>query len=224
MIEVCFCVYKRWQRVPDILQNLLNQTNQDFKVNIWNNSGQNLDVSKFPAGRIQVIDLGCNLGSAARFKIVPRTMGNPIIFFDDDEILDNDFVDYYWKQYQKFGPDYILGWFTRIFNQEHYWHSIPYSIYGTEVDYVGTGGMILDRKIFDQEQSLADIPEEFSRVEDLYLGYIARMKYGMKLSAIEKKCSIMVDVHDQFRSLTDYKQKTFLFMRQKGWKILKDKI
>lgn len=214
-------VFQRVYRVPEIIEQLNRQTIQNFNLNIWNNSGQNLAVDNFPADRLQVVDKGYNFGSQARFKLAPLTKGNPIIFIDDDEELESDFIEYMFAQYKKH-PKCILGWFTRIFNQENYWHSIPYSKEGTFVDYVGTGGMILDREIFDKEPLLQNIPEEYNKVEDLYLSYLARMKYKMHLIAVDKRCKIIIDGSDQFKQLTNYKQNAFQLLRNAGWRLLKD--
>ena len=222
MIEVCFCIFQRPDRLPALLESLLRQTRQDFKVNIWNNSSVALDISSFPPERIRVINGKENIGSQARYRLVPHTEGNPIIFFDDDELLEPDFVQYNYEQFNHFGPRYILGWFTRIFPGSNYWDSISDSKYGTEVDYIGTGGMILDRSIFDKEETLQNIPAQFRKVEDLYLCYLAKMKYRMKLAAIEKKCSIIDDGKDQFGSLGTYKMKAFARLRSDGWKLIKD--
>ena len=101
------------------------------------------------------------------------------------------FIQYHYEQYSQFGPNCILGWFNKIFLSANYWNAVLCSPRGAEVDYIGTGGMIIDRSIFDLEQTLQCIPEPFCRVEDLYLSYIARMKYGMKLISIDKKCTII---------------------------------
>ncbi|GAH19740.1 unnamed protein product, partial [marine sediment metagenome] len=122
-IEVCFLIYKRHQRLPEILNQLKAQTIQNFKVNIWNNSGKKLDISNFPQDRIQITSPKENVGSQARFKLAKKTTGNPIIFFDDDEDLRPDFIEYHYNQYLNFGPKCILGYFTRTFNQESYWKS-----------------------------------------------------------------------------------------------------
>ena len=158
----------------------------------------------------------------ARFKLVLKTNGNPIIFLDDDENIEPDFVEYNFQQYKKFGSDCILGWWTKIFNKESYWVSLKGLPYGTEVDYVGTGGMIIDRRIFEKEPLLQNIPENLRRAEDLYLCYLARMKYRMKLISIEKKCSIEVDKKDQYYDIIFYKEKAFQFLRNKGWRLLID--
>jgi len=219
-IEVCLLVYQRFQRLPEILKQLKAQTIQTFKVNIWNNSEEKLDVSDFPKDRITVINSEKNVGSQARWRLAKQATGNPIIFFDDDEELEPDFVEYHYNQYLKFGPKCILGWWTRTFRRERYWKSRG-AKYGQEVDYVGPGGMIMDREIFDKEPLSQNIPKLFEETECLYLGYLARMKYGMKIIKIEPKCKILVDGKDQYKN-TD-KEKIFKELRKKGWRLLRDK-
>lgn len=198
-VEIIMCSYSRPERLPLIRQMLANQTYKDFNFNVIDNT----------------ID---NKGSAERFRGVARVKGNPIIFIDDDESPAPDFVEYMVKQYD---PNAIKGWFTRIFPKESYWDSYAYNELGKEVDYVGTGGMILDRKIFDEDPELYNIPLEFAKVEDLFLCYKARQK-GLKLIAVEPHIKIEVDGKDQFSSLGDYKENAFKLLREKGWKLLKD--
>ncbi len=220
-IEVCFLVYQRPERVPLLLEQLKKQSIQNFKVNIWNNSDKMLDVSGFPQERIQVINSVKNEGSQARFKLAKKTTGNPIIFFDDDQDLDPSFVEYNYRQYQKFGPKCILGWFTRTFDKEKYWESKP-AAYGRQVDYIATKAMILDRDIIDKEPLLQNIPKEFVKVEDLYLCYLARMKHGMKMIKIERHTREKHDGKDQYPNID--KQEAFERLRKIGWWILKDGI
>jgi hypothetical protein len=200
MIEIIMCSYSRPERLDLIGYQLLSQTYKDFNFTVWDNTKD-------------------NIGSKARFVAAKQTTGNPIIFIDDDESMDEDFVEYMLKKYNE-NPDAIQGWFTRIFPFESYWDSFPYSPEGTEVDYVGTGGMILDRKIIDEED-LINIPPEFEKVEDLYLSYLAR-KRGQKLLAVEPHIKIEVDGKDQFKNLGEYKEIAFNKLRQIGWKLLKD--
>lgn len=221
-IEVCFLVYQRPERVPEILERLKAQTVQNFKVNIWNNSGKKLDVSSFPKDRIQVINSKKNVGSQARFKLAKKTTSNPIIFFDDDENLNPNFVEYHYSQYLKFGSKSILGYHTRTFDKESYWKGVG-AKYGQEVDYIATKSMIFDREIIDIEPLLQDIPEPFTKVEDLYMCYLARVKYGMKLIKIESASKDIADNKNQYNRLIDYKEIAFKELRKIGWKLLKDK-
>jgi len=220
-IEVCFVVYQRPERIPKILEQLANQSIQNFKVNIWNNSGKELDISNFPQDRIMVYTSMGNVGSKARFNLAKETKGNPIIFFDDDQDLSPNFVEYNYRQYLKFGPKCILGWFTRIFNQESYWKSVG-AVYSQEVDYVATKAMIFDREIIDKEPLLQNIPKEFEKVEDLYLCYLARMKHNMRMIKIEPYTREIPDGKDQWSKID--KEKAFSLLRKKDWWITKDGI
>lgn len=224
MIEICLCVHKRKYRLPELMKEFKAQTNQDFTVNIWDNTeGGFLDNRNFSKNRVKILGGGFNQGSQARFKIVPKTSGNPIIFIDDDLSIEPDFVEYYYKKYLEYGQEYILGWFSKRWEVENY-HKEKFPIpVDEEADYIGTGGMILDRKIFNVEQSLQNIPEEYAKVEDMYLSYIARMKHNMKLVSIEAKSKIKFDGYDQYKNLREYKQGAFLKLRKEGWELLYDR-
>ncbi len=214
-IDVCLAVYQRRERLPILISQLLKQTNQDFNLNIWNNSGKELNTGDFPKERLMVIYSDYNVGSIGRFRLVPYTNAKCIIFIDDDLYLEPDFIEYMYKCWKE-SPDDIQGWFTRVF-KDSYWNSIPYSEADTEVDYVGTGGMVLSREIFEKEPSLQNPPEEFIKVEDLYLSYIA-WKNGIKRYAIEPRCHIESDGKDQYKGLIDYKNIALELMRESGWK------
>ena len=218
-IEVCLLVYQRFQRLPEILKQLKAQTIQNFKVNIWNNSGEKLDVNNFPEDRIMVINSEKNVGSQVRYRLAKQTTGNPIIFLDDDKNLNPNFVEYHYNQHLKFGPNYLLGEHTRIFKAERYWRSGRAS-YGQEVDYVAT--LVLDRKIIDEEPLLLNIPEPFVKVEDLYLCYLARTEYGMKIAKIDPAFHDIGDGKDSFLRLKEYKEIAFKELRKLGWRLLKD--
>jgi hypothetical protein len=212
-IEVCMAVYKRVERLPKLIDQLKNQTYKDFRLNIWNNSGEKLDVDM----DAQIIDSPENVGSIGRFLLVPKTKGRCIIFIDDDLDLQPDFIEYMYKAWLD-NPDDLQGWFTRIFNGS-YWNSIPYNPENTEVDYVGTGGMVLSRDVFDDNPCLLSPPPEMIKVEDLWLSYIAKMN-GLKLYALEAHCKIENDGNDQYKDLIEYKEEAFLYLKNLGWETI----
>jgi len=100
-----------------------------------------------------------------------------------------------YQQYLNY-PKHLLGWFTRIFNNEEYKKAIIFSKSGTEVDYVGTGGMVVSKELFINNSELYNIPEECSKTEDIYLSYIAR-KSDYKLMAVEKHLDMLKDNKNQ---------------------------
>lgn len=221
-VEVCITVYQRYYRLPEIIRQLNKQDEQGFNLNIWNNSGKDLTpfITEFPADRLQVINSEKNEGSAARFKIIPKTTGQCIIFIDDDESIDPRFVSYMKKVWELHSKDCICGWYTRTFINDRYNPSYDDPPVESEVDYVGTGGMVLDRWIFDNEPTLQDIPKPFDKTEDLYLCYIARMKYGMHLIKTLPLVSILVDGKDQFVNIN--KEDIFLRLKSMGWKLVRN--
>ena len=223
MLEICFATYRRYDKIPELMRQFREQTNQNFMVNVWNNGNKWIDTRKFYPKRVRIIQShNGNIGSQARFRIVPMISGNPIIFIDDDISLEKDFVNYYYRKYLEYGKNCILGWFAHRWQKENY-HKSEYPLEnGEEADYIGTGGMILDRAIFDKEPLLQNIPDKYSKVEDLYLSYLATTKYKMRLIKIQPKCKIVYDGYDQYKKLKDYKQNAFLSLRKEGWKLLKD--
>lgn len=202
-IEVCIAVYQRYYRLPEIIKQLNAQTDQKFNFNIWNNTDKDLTpfVRDFPKSRLKIFGTGKNEGSAARFKIVPKVKGNIITFIDDDEEIEDGFVEYHRAVHKKY-PNCVAGWYTRIFNTDNYSPSVDLEQIpiGSAVDYVGTGGMVVDRKIFDDNPILQNIPEPYDKVEDLFLCHIAR-KNGMELVRVKQSVRILVDGKDQFQKI-----------------------
>lgn len=213
MIAVCIATYQRPYRIGGMLNQLREQTYQDFNVYIWNNSGHEINYDG-----IFVHNAKENGGSADRFKLVPLTTEDVIVFLDDDEEIEPNFLEYNLEQYEKYGG--ICGWFSKRWKSEDYWDPVQFLPEGEEADYVGTGGMILGRSIFD-DPVLQDIPEPYTKVEDLFLSALARKK-GITLHSVNKLCNILDDKKDQGYSLVQYKRDAFTALRKSGWKLLKD--
>lgn len=220
-IEVCLAVYQRVHRIPEIVEDLKRQTNQNFKLNIWNNSGEKLDVD-FPKDRLRIVNSKENIGPVGIFRLAKESKGEIIVTFDDDEKLYDDFIDY---QYQMYDENEVRGWFTRIFTDENSYsnsQSYKHTKVGEEVDYVGTGGLVVGRKIFDEEPKLQTIPrgEKFYPI-DLYLSYVAKMR-GMKLRRIEKKLDIISDDKDSYLKLGNKKDIALQKLRKKGFVLVNE--
>lgn len=164
---------------------------------------------------------GSNHGSPARFWLPLRTSNEIIIFIDDDQLPCRDFIGYMIEEYKK-RPNAIQGQKTKIFDRESYWNVKSFGRYGEEVDYVGTGGMVLNREIF-HDNRIQEIPMKFKK-EDLWLCYIGKMFYGKPLIKIESKLKSMKDGKDQgiVNSLASQKQQFFKDLRKMGWRIIKD--
>lgn len=220
MIEVLLAVFQRPDRVPKIIEQLKRQTIQNFTFNIWNNSGKLLDVSGFPKERLRIVTSTKNRGAGDRFQLIKYTKGNPIITFDDDENLKDDFIDYHNEQYKKWKGKYLLGWYSKIFDERGYKEEKDICLsYGTEVDFIGSGGMVIGRKFFDISPDLITLPDNFIKANDIYFSAVAKMN-GYKLISIDKKCDIIYDGLDSNRHDKQYKLNAFQELRDKGWKLL----
>lgn len=221
MIDVIFAVYKRWERIDKIMEQLRNQTIDNFRVSIWNNSGRELKIT-FPTNRLQIINSEKNIGSGDRWKLIKYTTGNPIICFDDDEDLDKDFVEYHYKEYLKWGDKYILGWYTKLLNPIEYRNELVIKLpYGTEVDYLGGGGSVRGRSLFEIEPKLIDddFYRKFVHADDLWHSYLA-WENEYKLISIEPRCKMILDGNDMNKRYKISKNNAYLELRKMGWKLL----
>lgn len=235
MPTLCMCVFQRPHNLEQIKIRLNNQkTNpNNFQLYIWNNTKtikdqDMLDKYFYDAFFNVKVFSGLtreNHGSQARFWL-PLKPGasDPIIFFDDDQLPHTIFVDYMFNEYLK-RPKSIQSWKSRRFTKESYWSESDNAKYGDLVDYVGTGGMVLEKSIFFDPR-LLDIPEKFRRVEDLWLSYIARQFYNKDLVRINRRLDKLKDGQDQHKKfkLKNVKEDCFKDLRERGWTLLKDLI
>ena len=195
--------YSRPKRLHLIKEQLNKQTLKDFEFLVWDNTKK-------------------NDGSKARFWLVKKAKGEAIIFIDDDESIGPEFVEYMWKAYKKY-PKHLLGRFTRTFINGTYWKakSTCKDEEGKDVDYVGTGGCVVSKNIFNDNNELYNIPKKFDKVEDLYLSYIAK-KEGYGLKSILPPIEIIIDGKDQFTNLIEYKEDALEELIKLGFKISVD--
>lgn len=227
---ICMCVWQRYDNMASIVEALEKQTYRDFEFWIWNNAGSRVrkefmkPLKKNTSLDMHIVTSKHNQGSQARFWLVPFTTGNPIIFFDDDQLPRENFVEYMVNEYIK-RPNAVQSWKTRIFKYDSYWKRSNKGRYGEEVDYCGTGGMVLPRKLFEKHGELLGIPDPFKRVEDLWLCYVARTKEGMQLIKIHRQLSKLRDNKDQHKlySLKPVKEECFRKLRDEmGWRLVVD--
>lgn len=224
MVEICMTLYSRVERITEIFDNLLKQTDQDFRINIFNNTDKLIEKDKrFDQSRISIINFsGYNIGPSCRFWVARMSKGNPIIFIDDDQILDDDFVEYHKAEFNKWGKDCILGHHTRRFIDGKYGRTQGKIPYGTRVDYIGTHGMVLDRNIIDTEDSLFNLEGGFKETcEDMYLCFLAK-KRGIKLIRIERKVKQINDGRDQCLVVGKKKSGLLQILINSGYPLEKD--
>lgn len=222
--SVCMCLYQRVHNLPDIIKALENQTYKKFDFCIWNN---NVEKRKEVAEIIVNTTLNIfihhadkNYGSQARFWLTPKCTGNPIMFFDDDQIPHEDFVEYMLDEY-RLDPRAVKSWKSRVFTEESYWANSKGGEVGDEVDYLGTGGMVVGKELLLDER-VQNIPPVCNSVEDLYLSFIARTFYNYSLIRIKRKVHKRKDKLNQYSKIKRQKELCFQELRKQGFTLLRD--
>jgi hypothetical protein len=225
--SVCMLLWKRDHNLPDILEALSQQLNSAFTFSIWHNNPETNHkkiISLVNEYRDKGLTINLyfndkNIGSKARFAQALKYPGDPIIFFDDDQIPHQTFVLHMLMAWSK-DPKGIHAQHNRLFFGDSY-QTAMLAPPGAQTDYCGTGGMILERKILE-DRRVQMIPPEFEDAEDLWLSFVARTYMGRKLYSTSRMLDHRVDEHDQFWTIGMKKEKYFKALRKMGWMLLKD--
>lgn len=204
-VAIIFCTWNRVYRLDKTINDLKNQTNNNFDIFIWNNNineATTIDnIIKNSDRKVNVHHSEINIGGIGRFYYAKEISKNydVIIFLDDDQNIESDVVGDMLSHYKN--KTIVSWWGWKI--KKNYWDRDRVFNF-SEVDYCGTGGMILDPYIF-KDLNLNSIPNEFKFIEDLWLSFIAKYEYGYKLIGGNFNISITVDGNDQYSELKPLK-------------------
>lgn len=188
-IHIVMCQYKRVEYLSTILRNIQAQTIANrIVVHIVNN---NIDKWEDIKSLVKSIDISpvrftlCNTGNNyygyARFlrvkQLLKTTFLPYVIFIDDDQAIPPTWVE---DMYKLKKPMTYSAWYGRIFEPSKplYWNSIithtaitKNTNSATIYDYAGTGGCIVDTRIF-MTDILFRCPKKYRFVEDLWLSFL----------------------------------------------------
>ena len=222
MVAIIMCTWKRLEKLGQTIQLLSEQTNKDFHFYIWNNNPNITKKIKQHTRHKKWITMKqspINIGGFGRFRYAQLVSDkhDKVIFIDDDQIFKPNFVESMLNEYE---PQTIKSWFSWRFNNDNYWNRTRIKN-GSNVDYCGTGGMVLPIEIFKDEALFEDCPEEYRFVEDLWLSFYANHIKGWKLKSTKNVwIKIEVDNKDQFVGLKRKKVQLLKHLvNEKGWKL-----
>jgi hypothetical protein len=214
-IAVVFCTWKRVYRLKDLLEDLVKQTYKNFDVFIWNNNPEEINhinemVKNFNIN-INVKHSETNIGGIGRFYYSKEICENydKIIFIDDDQILGKDVLS---KMVESHVENSIVSWWGWVIKSE-YFNRVRVLNF-KNVDYCGTGGMIIDSEIF-KHIDLKSIPKKYEFIEDLWLSFIAKYEFNYKLIGGNFDIKIKSDGNDQFTKLKTLKKDFYKFLIKK---------
>lgn len=214
-IAIVMCTWKRTVVLHRTLKLLDIQSNKDFDLFIWNNninkSQEIQDTVKMYNINISIINSKVNVGGIGRFYYARLLYKNyeKIIFIDDDQIFDNNFIKDFNNIYKK---KTITSWFAWKLNGSYFNRRRVTSV--GDCDYCGTGGMMIDATIF-QDEKLFNIPEKYKFVEDLWLSYYAKYVHNYNLFGCAIYMKIIEDNNDQYHNLKKIKEELYTHLEHK---------
>lgn len=226
-LKLIMCQWKRTDIIKKVLNKLNKQTDMNFELYIWNNSKINIDTECKGKFNIYIYDSENNIGGMGRFYLthylLKRDSFKYVIFFDDDQLLPDDFVTTC-RQFKKEKTAY--SWYGRVFYKDQ-----PYTYVKKdnnqiidynrlkEFDYGGTGGMIVDTSVFSDDAFYFTMPKEYLFVEDLWLSYYSTINMNYKFLKLPVQIKNIKDGKDQYNSLIDLKNIMLEYCRNNGWNV-----
>lgn len=216
-IPVIMCVHHRPQFFADTLTALRDQTDQRFRLIVWDNTESRWDVGEALNGcplDVTVLGGGENIGGIGRFHAARDFTGDSevAIFLDDDQVFGSDLVQTFRKEARS---DRIAGWWAWRFRGGGYFDRARVQV-GGEADYVGTGGMVCPLAVFKDAGLFEAFPSRYSRVEDLWLCAYFKHRIGGKLvrSSVDIAFADGDKYPDQWVEIADLKREFFRFIRE----------
>jgi len=216
-VILIMCIWKRVNNLHKILNCLNAQTYKNFKLVIWDNSSEKKEVENIVSNfklDIDIIKSEKNIGGIGRFYAAQKYQKDykVVIFFDDDQFPKENFVEIMVKNFE---PKSIKSRHSyKILSNTDYWKRKRINEGGTNINYCGTCGMVLDSEIF-KDLDLLKCPEQYVFIEDLWLSFYAQSKLCWKLQSINVPLELIDDGKDQFRGLINKKSEFLKYLVEK---------
>ena len=214
-LAVIMCTWKRINFLSDTIKMLESQTIKDFSLFIWNNNSninkQIEEIVKKTNINIEVYNSNENIGGIGRFYYAKKINKeyDKILIIDDDQKFSNKFVEQMLSYYD---TKSIVSWWGWKINNSYFNRERKINL--ENVDYCGTGGMILPSKIFDNE-IIFNIPKKYQFIEDLWLSFVAKYQLDYNLKGCKADIEIIVDGNDQYVNLKKIKEELYLHFKTK---------
>lgn len=225
-LPVIMCVWKRLSGFEIIIKQLNNQKFNNFKLFVWNNNvdlqkefEQIIKKSKF---EYEIYHSNENVGGFGRFFYARNIRRKPglltyCVFIDDDQRFGKNLIETFYKEKEKNTIKSQWGWqFTGL----NYYSDRKQVKIKENIHYAGTGGMIADMKVFEDE-GLFDCKKEYWFVEDLWLSFYANKYHNYKLIKSSADMINGDDEHSLYKVVLDVKTPMLNYLiKEKDWDIL----
>jgi len=176
-LAIVMCLWRRPENLPVILSYLSSQHNTDFELFLWNNNPEHsryyahvLSLSRhFP---IHIHNSPTNQGGIGRFILTNEIHRQfpYVVYLDDDQ---RPLINLTQQCRAIFKPRTITSWWGHRIVGNNYFDRYRVTN-GSQTDYCGTGGCLLDSYLFSDISVIKEIPYEYRFVEDLWMSFFAR--------------------------------------------------
>ena len=198
-IGLIMCTWKRIECFERTLQLLDKQNNKNFIFHVLNNNPMikneiNLISKKYKNSiNIKITHSETNRGGFGRFELAKTLIDEHeiIVFIDDDQIFTEEMINVFSKKYDS--NSVKSRWAFRI--GDRYNHRQRIFQDNIDVEYCGTGGMVLPSKVFLCDE-LYEIPEKFFFIEDLWLTFVANYYLKMNVRSIDDSDGFIKQISD----------------------------
>lgn len=216
------CLYNRPERLIPILTMIAGQKlSTPIRLILWNNEPAYkqtyaAQLASWPTwgsiGSIELYESPVNIGGIARFVAArylwEQGIRGPFMMIDDDELLGPNALA---TLQQEYVPHQVWGWWAFVNNGSHWNRALPEV--GQAVDYVGTGGCILDLSIVESK-TFFNIPSRFLFLEDQWMCAQAKLRgWGLYKSDVDIS-QIMEEEHrNQYHALREKKDEFYSYLQ-----------
>lgn len=219
-IPVIMCVWRRPERLDETIRLLERQGGPSVELHVWNNNRR-------AAARVEsalsgssllarsVTHSAANVGGFGRFYLARELAERHpfVIFIDDDVTFPPTMTRELAAEFRE--ASISSFWAFRLLSRSNFW-SRDAAQPGERADYCGTGGMVVDTRVF-LEPALFACPRRFWFVEDLWLSYFAAHVLGWTLRKSAVPFELTNDGFDQYHYLGRTKSRLVRHLVREGW-------
>lgn len=118
-VSIIIPVYNSYEKIDKCIESIVNQSYKNIEVLLINDGSQDKTLLKLRKYEkkysfIKVIDKENEGVSKTRNLGIKKSSGKYIMFIDNDDYIDKEYVEVYLKAIEEFDGDVVIGGFRRV--------------------------------------------------------------------------------------------------------------